>query len=81
MSAQNVSKDVREFLEPFIADTEFKDEDDIFALGLVNSLMAMQLVLFLEKTYKIKFEGDDLDLKNFRSIQQISELIGRKLAA
>ena len=69
---------IRDFLETYIQDDEFNDDDDIFELGLVNSLMAMQLVLFLEKQFGLKLEGDDLDFNHFRSIQNIMSLLESK---
>lgn len=69
---------VRGFLERFIPDDDFSDEDDIFARGLVNSLMAMQLVLFLEKEFGLKFTNQDLDLKNFRSIAAMTGLLEQR---
>ena len=69
---------IRTFLEQFIQDADFADEDDIFALGLVNSLMAMQLVLFLEKEFAVKFGNQDLELKNFRSIAAMTQLLEQR---
>lgn len=71
----NSKSKIRSFLETFIQDDDFSDEDDIFALGLVNSLMAMQLVLFLEKEFSLKFSNEDLNLQNFRSIDAMAGLL------
>jgi len=71
----NSKTKIRSFLESFIQDDDFSDEDDIFALGLVNSLMAMQLVLFLEKEFSIKFSNEELNLQNFRSIDAMAALL------
>lgn len=79
METAAVCDEVRGFLEPYIEATDFSNDDDIFSMGLVNSLMAMQLVLFLEKRYGFKFEGDDLDLTNFRTLTRIHNLVTRKL--
>ena len=79
MDSNGTSSEVREFLETYIPDSDFTDDDDIFELGLVNSLMAMQLVMFLEKQYGLKLAGDDLDFANFRSVSKISALVGSKL--
>ncbi len=79
MGTDGLKGEVRGFLETYISDGEFTDEDDIFELGLVNSLMAMQLVLFLEKQYGLKLAGDDLDFANFRSVVRITALVDRKL--
>ena len=78
----NSKTKIRSFLETFIQDDDFSDEDDIFALGLVNSLMAMQLVLFLEKEFSLKFSNEDLNLQNFRSIDAMAGLLeNRGIAA
>ena len=78
----NSKTKIRSFLETFIQDDDFSDEDDIFALGLVNSLMAMQLVLFLEKEFSLKFSNEDLNLQNFRSIDSMAGLLeNRGIAA
>jgi acyl carrier protein len=69
---------VRAFLEKFIQDHDFQDADNIFALGLVNSLMAMQLVLFLEKDFGAKFTNQDLNLKNFRSVDAMVDLLAQR---
>lgn len=78
MSNADTKARIRAFLETFIQDSDFKDDDDIFALGLVNSLMAMQLVLFLEKEFGLRFSNQDLNLKNFRSIAAMHELLEQK---
>ncbi|KKO12816.1 phosphopantetheine-binding protein [Pseudohongiella sp.] len=71
MTNTNYKQDIRTFLENFISEEDFADEDDIFELGLVSSLMAMQLVLFVEKTLDIRVESEDLNLDNFRSIDRM----------
>jgi methoxymalonate biosynthesis acyl carrier protein len=72
---------IKEFLSRFFKSHDLKPEEDIFALGFVNSLLAMQLVAFVEKEFGIKVEDDDLDLDNFRSIVAISRLVAKKRGA
>lgn len=73
---------IREFIESnFIVedeDVEFSDSDNFFALGFVNSLFAMKLVTFLEQEFNIVVDNDDLDIKNFNTINNIIALITRK---
>lgn len=78
MSTQNYQTEIREFLETFIAEDDFEDSDDIFEMGLVSSLMAMQLVLFVEKRLDAKLDGADLDFGNFRTIDRIATLMQEK---
>lgn len=69
---------IKEFLSRFFKNHDLQPEEDIFALGFVNSLLAMQLVAFVEKEFGVRVEDEDLDLDNFRSIQAISNLVARK---
>ena len=72
---------IKEFLSRFFKSHDLQPAEDIFALGFVNSLLAMQLVAFVEKEFAIQVEDTDLDLDNFRSIDAISSLIARKRGA
>ncbi len=79
MTTDNIRQTILTFLEQFI-DVDVADDEDLFASGLVNSLFAMQLVLFVEKEFSIKVDNEDLDLDNFRSVSAITGFIQRKLA-
>ena len=57
----------------------FDDDDDIFSRGLVDSLFALQLVLFIEKEFGIHVKGEDLDLDNFCSVNAMASFVSRKL--
>ncbi|MEY2502861.1 MAG: hypothetical protein QOI07_3195 [Verrucomicrobiota bacterium] len=58
---------------------DIADEDDIFALGVVNSLFAMQLVNFVEKEFSITAERADLVINNFCSITAMTNFVLEKL--
>jgi methoxymalonate biosynthesis acyl carrier protein len=60
---------------------QFDESQDIFALGFVNSLFAMELVLFLEKTFGIAIPNDELQIDNFRSANLMAELVERQRPA
>ncbi len=76
-----IRTEIRKFLAKFFQNLELKDDEDIFALGFVNSLFAMQLVLFIEKTFGVTVENEDLDLANFRTIDAQTRFIQRKQGA
>jgi acyl carrier protein len=71
---------IKAFLSRFFKNHELGDEDDIFAMGFVNSLLALQLVNFLQKEFEIVIDDEDLELDNFRSINNMNALIERKNA-
>ena len=76
----NIKTKVKGFLTRFFRNHEVNDDENIFALGFVNSLFAMQLVMFLEKEFDIKIDNKDLDLNNFKTINAIANLVIRKSA-
>jgi len=71
---------IKQFLARFFQNYDLQDDEDIFALGFVNSLFAMQLVLFVEQEFQISVGNEDLDLDNFRTINALANLIRRKKA-
>ena len=81
MSEQNIQQKVAAFLSRHTHEAELGGDDDIFAMGFVNSLFAMQIVLFVEKEFGITVENEDLEPDNFRSVNAIVRFVSRKLAA
>lgn len=69
---------IREFLSSHFQNYNLRDDEDIFALGFVNSLFAMQLVFFVEKEFQVVVENEDLQLDNFRTIDALANLVQRK---
>ena len=78
MTTEEILEKVKSFLAQFIS-VSVADDEDLFASGLVNSLFAMQLVLFIEKEFSIKVENEDLDYDNFRTLNAITGFIKRKI--
>lgn len=72
---------IREFVSRFVRGYALGDGEDIFATGFVNSMFAMQLVQFVEQTFGIAVESEDLEIDNFRSIDAIAALVERKQGA
>jgi acyl carrier protein len=77
MSAEIIAK-IQAFLRKRFRNYEFADDEDIFATGVVNSLFAMQLVMFVEKEFGIEVSDDDLTLDNFRTVDAMAQLVRRK---
>ena len=79
----NDSSKVREYIvenflfgegESLKEDTSFLDE------GIIDSTGILELVMFLEETYGIKIEDDELVPENMDSLQNIAQYLERKLA-
>lgn len=71
---------IKDFLSHFFREHELDDNEDIFSIGFVNSLFAMQLIMYLEREFNVRIDNDELDLDKFRTINNIGKLVESKLA-
>ncbi len=76
---EDIKIKVSNFLNRFFRKRELLEDEDMFVLGFVNSLFAMQLVMFIEKEFAIRIDNKDMDLNNFKTINSIERLIKNKL--
>ena len=76
-----LNEKIRAFIEGnlviFEDEVQFSDEDNIFELGFVNSLFAMSLLNYVEKEFELVVDMTDLNIENFKSINNIIALIKR----
>lgn len=73
-------KKIRDFLAKFYRKSDIGMEDNIFELGIINSMFSMQLVMFLEREFNLTVENDDIDMNNFSTIANIVSFIDGKTA-
>ena len=79
MSSTDYKKIIRTFLIDSLKVADLLDSDNIFGKGLVSSLFAMQLVMFVENTFNLRVENEELDLVNFNSVNAMTEFVQVKL--
>ena len=79
--SENLRNLINKNLAIFEDDINFTDEDDIFALGFVNSLFAMKIVNYIEQNFDLEVKDEELDINNFRSISRILRFIEDKVNA
>ncbi len=77
-----MNKDIRSLIKSNMAvfddEAVFSDDDNIFKLGFVNSMFAMKIVNFIEQQYQIEVSDEDLDIKNFSSVNKIASFVKSK---
>lgn len=76
--ASAVRTQIRAYIAAEIKEQTFADSDDIFSMGFVNSLFAMKLVSYCEKSFAIEVNDEDLDVGNFRSVDNLVAFVERK---
>jgi methoxymalonate biosynthesis acyl carrier protein len=74
----NVKETVTRFLLSSINIATLNNDDNLFESGIVNSLFAVQLMTFLEKTFALEIGMDDLDIENFKSVNAATAFVLKK---
>jgi methoxymalonate biosynthesis acyl carrier protein len=78
-----MSNEIKSQIHGFVANrypqTPISDDEDIFSLGFINSLFAMELVMFIEKTFGITIPNEELQIGNFRTAKAMTVLVERQL--
>ena len=83
MTAEQIESQVRDFiLEQFLLDTDNCDlanDASFLESGIVDSTGILELVAFLEETYHITIEDDDLVPSNLDSLNNVVSFVTKKL--
>lgn len=53
------------------------DHDNLIESGIIDSLGIMQLVAYIEGTFRVKVRDEDIVPDNFESVEMISSYIDR----
>jgi acyl carrier protein len=69
-------------LENFLLgqDGGFGDEESLLGAGIVDSTGVLEIVGFLEKTFSIELQDEDMVPENLDSIRNLASFVDRKLA-
>jgi methoxymalonate biosynthesis acyl carrier protein len=74
--ADEIRGTVLQFLKEKTLATPATDQD-LFASGVVSSMFAMEMVVFLEQSYRVTIVGGDLKIDNFRTVDAMTQLVLR----
>lgn len=77
MNHEEIKAQVTSFLTRSLRTKELKEDDNILELGLVHSLFMIQLIMFIEKTFHLELEEEDLDMDNIKTVRDLVVLIER----
>lgn len=77
-TTQTTKETIRNFILDSINIPDLNDDDNLFESGIVNSLFAVQLMTFLEKSFNLEVTMDDLSMDNFESINATSLFVQKK---
>ena len=78
MQPADTIRALKEFCATHFQGYDLKNDEEIFSLGFVSSMFAMQLVEFVESEFQIDVESEDLEIENFSTLNAIAHLVARK---
>ena len=77
-----IAQEIRDFIiENFLfgeSDNGLQDTDSLLDKGIIDSTGVLELVSFLEQTYEMQVEDEELIPENLDSIANVTEYIQRK---
>jgi len=80
-NAESIRSFIRNNMAIYKRGASFSDDDQIFQLGFVDSMVALKLVTFLEMEFGIRVEDDDLNADTFSTVNAIVAFVERKSGA
>ncbi|MEI6516573.1 MAG: acyl carrier protein [bacterium] len=76
----NTKEAVKAFIQSEIApggNEVITDDSNLIELGIIDSMGVMKLIAFVEETFSITINPDDLMPENFETLDAISALLDR----
>jgi acyl carrier protein len=61
-------------------DTLFGDDDSLLEAGALDSTAVMELVAFLEKSFSIQIDNNEISPENFETVNRIAAFVTGKAA-
>jgi acyl carrier protein len=80
MSKAEITGGYRSFLSQYLGGIEVGEEENIFEKGVVNSLFAMQIILFVESEFGVAVESEDMEIVNFSTVNALARFVRAKQA-
>ncbi len=78
-----IAQQVRQYFvdNPPLGDCDLKDSDSLFEKGIIDSTGILELVAFLQVTFDIAVEDEELTADNLDSIDNVAAYVHSKLNA
>ena len=78
METEDILRKVKQYILRSVDEQDITEDTDLFETGIIHSLFAIQLVIFIEKTFHLELEEEDMTTENMKSIRTIAKLIEEK---
>jgi methoxymalonate biosynthesis acyl carrier protein len=78
-SREKIRQFIENNLDVYEDEAYFTDKDNIFELGIVNSLFTVRIIRFVEAEFNIVLLEEDMEIENFNSVDNILKFIRFKI--
>jgi acyl carrier protein len=80
-TSDEIKQTIRQFLAENLqgADGVIADDTSLISSRLMDSIVALKLVSFLEEKFSIEFEAHEVDQDNLETIDTIARFVSSKL--
>jgi acyl carrier protein len=79
----DVETQIRTYLSQFLLfsddSVEYSDDDSFLESGIVDSMAVMELAMFVEETYNITVDDQEITPENFDSVNRLAKYVRTKL--
>ena len=72
-----IEREIRKFLGKYISVDTLRSEENIRQVGMINSLLYVQLIVFLETNFNIAIPDEELEMRNFATLTAIVSTVER----
>ena len=82
MTNEQMHREVEHFIKDnFVFDDkrQLKEDETLLGAGIVDSTGVLEIIAFLENTYQVRFDDQDLVAENFDSVSRIVRFMSKKL--
>ncbi len=79
MNEKEIKDKLRIFLSRSFSNYLLKDEDNFVEMGIVHSLFIIQIIMFIEKNFKVELEDEDIDLEKLKTINDLYSIVSQKM--
>lgn len=74
-----IKEKVSKFIKELVNEVNISNDENLFENGLLNSIHVLDLIAFIEDTFSIDLMEDDIDMNSFGSINNIVEMLDKKI--
>ncbi|MEU7473721.1 acyl carrier protein [Streptomyces sp. NPDC044984] len=78
---EEITSVVREFIARLSGRPDIEDDRPLISGGVLDSIAAVQMVDFVERTFRVEVAYEDLELLNFDTVRGLAALVTRRVAA